>query len=172
MSLDVLLTYPADGLRLFQSLIPIGLVSIGTVLKEAGYSVKIIDFNHYYRDFRRDLRRLSPKIIGIGGTTPSRKGSFLTARLVKAVNPRIPVVYGGVNATFSAAETLKDVPFIDYIIKGEGELSFLSLCDALLKKRGTATAIPGLCFRAGQTIAEIKRSGYRIFPFCQSLIAI
>lgn len=80
---DVLLTYPKDGLRLFQSLIPIGLVSIGTVLKRAGYRVAIIDFNHYSNDFRRHLQQLHPKIIGIGGTTPSRRGSFLTARLVE-----------------------------------------------------------------------------------------
>ncbi len=45
-SIDILLTYPSDGLRLFQSMIPTGLISIGTVLRNTGYPVKIIDFNH------------------------------------------------------------------------------------------------------------------------------
>jgi anaerobic magnesium-protoporphyrin IX monomethyl ester cyclase len=148
MPIDVLLTYPADGLRLFQSMIPLGLVSTGTVLKEAGYNVHIIDFNHYHRDYRRELLDLQPKVIGIGGTTPSRRASFLTAQLSKEVLPDVPVVYGGVHASFTAPETLRDIVQIDYVILGEGEYSFLSLCNHLTgKNNGSIATIPGLARR-------------------------
>jgi anaerobic magnesium-protoporphyrin IX monomethyl ester cyclase len=155
--IDILLTYPKDGLRLFQSMIPIGLVSIGTVLKKAGYRVAIIDFNHYENDFQRQIAVLSPKIIGIGGTTPSRKGSFLTAYLSKKVLPNSTVVYGGVSATFTAKEVLEKIPDIDFIIKGEGELSFLQLCDAIIRHSQVCfTEIPGLCWRTNTGSIENK----------------
>jgi anaerobic magnesium-protoporphyrin IX monomethyl ester cyclase len=148
MPVNVLLTYPSDGLRLFTSMIPIGITSIGTVLEQNGYSVKIIDFNHYSRDFRRDLLDLRPDIIGIGGTTPTRNGSFLTARIAKSIFPNVPVVYGGVHATFTPENTLSHVPQIDFLICGEGELSFLSLCNKLLRGYSTGfDQISGLCYR-------------------------
>ena len=155
--IDILLTWPGDGLRLFQSMIPMGLISIGTVLKQAGYRVKVIDFNHYTSDFRRELRKLQPKVIGIGGTTPSRRGSFLTAKLAKEVLPDVPVVYGGVNATFTAVQVLENVLQIDYIIKGEGEFAFLSLCDMLTgRKPVDLQEIHGLCYRNAHGITEQK----------------
>ena len=155
--IDVLLTYPKDGLRLFQSMIPIGLVSIGTVLQRSGYRVAIIDFNHYQNDFRRQLQFLRPRIIGIGGTTPSRQGSFYTACLSKQVLPDTVVVYGGINATFIAQTVLEGIKDIDYVIKGEAELSFLSLCDAIIKSNpDSIDSIPGLCYRNGMSIVENK----------------
>lgn len=155
--IDILLTYPQDGLRLFQSMIPIGLISIGTVLKRAGYRVAIIDFNHYANDFQRQIAFLAPKIIGIGGTTPSRRGSFLTAKLAKKMLPESTVVYGGINATFTSSEVLECVSSIDFIIKGEGELSFLQLCNTLLgRSQEDLSVIPGLCRRLGNRIIENK----------------
>ncbi|KMQ49805.1 Radical SAM domain protein [Chitinispirillum alkaliphilum] len=154
---DVLLTYPSDGPRIFSPMMPIGLVSIGTVLKKAGYRVKIIDFNFYGNDFRKELELLKPRIIGIGGTTPSRSGSFLTARIAKEVLPDVNVVYGGINATFTSAETLKSVTEIDYILKGEGEFSFLEFCNVITGKSDkTVEQIPGLCWRTPQGVVENK----------------
>jgi anaerobic magnesium-protoporphyrin IX monomethyl ester cyclase len=155
--IDILLTYPKDGFRLFQSMIPIGLISIGTVLKRAGYRVAIIDFNHYANDFQRQIAFLAPKIIGVGGTTPSRSGSFLTAKLSKKILPESIVVYGGINATFTSTEVLENVPEIDFILKGEGDLTFLRLCNMLLdRSQDDFSAIPGLCRRSGNRIIENK----------------
>jgi len=146
--MDVLLTYPDDGLRLFQSMVPLGLLSIATVIKEAGYTVKIIDFNHYRGNFAKDLAEWKPRMVGIGGTTPSRKKSFAIATKVKRALPQAIVVYGGVNASFTAHEVLEKVPEIDYIIMGEGELSFKRLCNKLLHQDADdLAAIPGLAFR-------------------------
>jgi anaerobic magnesium-protoporphyrin IX monomethyl ester cyclase len=157
MPIDILLTYPSDGLRLFQSMVPTGLVGIGTVLRRAGYEVRIIDFNHYSRDFRRDLQKWRPRVIGIGGTTPSRMGSFYTARLVKETLPDTIVVYGGINATFTSAEVIAKIPSVDYILQGEGEFSFLALCDAIFgKSLQPVAAIPGICMRGVGGIIQTK----------------
>jgi radical SAM superfamily enzyme YgiQ (UPF0313 family) len=157
MSIDILLTYPADGIRLFSSMIPSGLVSIGSVLQQHGYSVKIIDFNHYSDDFRLELLRLQPKIIGIGGTTTSRNGSFLTARIAKSILPESITVYGGPHASFTAIETLSANRNFDFVIRGEGEFSFLALCNKIIRKQEMPfQSVSGLSYRENGTIVSNK----------------
>lgn len=159
---DILLTYPAENINIFQYMIPLGLASLGAVLEKHGYRVKIIDFNRYKGDFQRDLCRLKPSLVGIGGTTSTRKGSFLTARLVKKTLPDIPVVYGGNHASFTAEDTLRHVPYIDYIIKGEAEFSFLKLADILTgkfsfpgeEKNISIRNIPGIAYRDKDEIIQ------------------
>jgi len=133
---DVLLAYPRERMHVFESMIPLGLASVGAVLEQRGYRVRIVDFAFYARDFRRDLRRWNPRAVGIGGTTATRAGSFLTACLVKEVMPHVPVVYGGVHASFAAEDTLSNVPQIDYVVCGEGEFAFAGLCDRLIRGEG------------------------------------
>ena len=145
---SILLTWPADGIRLFESMMPLGIASLGACLEQHGFGVRIIDFNHYLDDFRLDLLRSKPKLVGIGGTTATREGSFLTARLVKEMLPECVVVYGGPHATFAFEDTLTHVPAIDYIIRGEGELSLLRLCQIIIW--GTdfrIEEIPGIAMR-------------------------
>jgi radical SAM superfamily enzyme YgiQ (UPF0313 family) len=147
--IDVLLAYPSDPVRLFDSLIPLGIASIAAVLEEHGYNVKVLDFNHHHGDFRMDLKRWNPKIVGIGGTTATRKGSFLTARLTKEMLPSVPVVFGGPHASFAATDTLSHVPEIDFVIKGEGEYPFLDLCNHFVRKMNVdVSALTGLCRRS------------------------
>ncbi len=152
---DVLLTYPAEQIQLFESMIPLGIASIAAMLERHHYSVKVVDFNHYKGDYRRDVELWRPAIIGIGGTTPTRKGSFLTARLSKEVLPEVPVVYGGVHASFTARDTLGHVPEIDYIVKGEGEYTFLALCEKFVRNRPVEiSSLEGLCYRSDGMIKE------------------
>ncbi|MBN2035382.1 MAG: B12-binding domain-containing radical SAM protein [Chitinispirillaceae bacterium] len=152
---DVLLAYPAERINVFSYMAPLGLAGIAAVLEQRGYGVRAVDFAHYTRDFRRDLVKWKPAVVGIGGTTSTRKGSFLTARLVKETLPDTVVVYGGVHATFTAKDTLDNVPWIDYVIKGEGELSFLALCDTLTGAAAVPREkIPGLAYRTGGGIVE------------------
>jgi radical SAM superfamily enzyme YgiQ (UPF0313 family) len=151
--MDVLLIYPADGLRFFQSMVPLGMLSIATVIKEAGFSVRMIDMNHYRGNLSKDLREWKPAIVGIGGTTPSRIKSFRIAGKVKAASPETVVVYGGVNASFTAREVLENIPEIDYIIMGEGELSFRAFCDSLLRQSADKLqTIDGLAYRSEKGI--------------------
>jgi radical SAM superfamily enzyme YgiQ (UPF0313 family) len=112
---DVLLTYPAERITVFSHMIPLGLASIAAVLEKNNYSVKIVDFTTYRGDFRRNLLTWRPMAVGIGGTTSTRKNSFLTARLTKETLPDTAVVYGGVHATVTAHDTLRNILDIDYI---------------------------------------------------------
>ncbi len=152
---DILLTYPRDGMRLFESMIPIGLASIGAVLRDAGYRVKIIDFNHYKGNFKKDLLRWRPLIVGISGTTPTRKESFRISQKVKNVFPDMPTIYGGAHATFAAQDTLDNVSTIDFISKGEGENAFLKFANRIIRGENIQlTEIPGLAWRENGEVKE------------------
>ena len=152
--MDILLIYPADGLRFFQSMVPLGMLSVGTVVKEAGYQVKLLDLNHYRGNLKKDLAFWHPRVIGIGGTTPSRMKSYRIAALAKKILPDTTIVYAGVHATFTAPEVLAKIPAIDYIIMGEGELSFRELCDALIRTGSDPEKISGLAFRRGSEVVQ------------------
>jgi anaerobic magnesium-protoporphyrin IX monomethyl ester cyclase len=145
---DVVIAYPAETIRIFETMIPLGISSIIAVLQNNGFTVRFVDFNHYRGDFRADLRKWSPKIIGIGGTTSTRVESFKIARLAKRALPDVPTVYGGVHATFTAEDTLRHVPEIDYIIRGEGEYPFREVCNHFVKQHAIdLSKVAGLCYR-------------------------
>lgn len=151
----VLLTYPADGFRFFDSMIPMGIASIAACLEQAGFLVKVVDFNHYHGDFRRDLARWRPQIVGIGGTTPTRKGGFFTARVVKQVLPDSWTVYGGPHASFAASDTLNHIPDMDFVIRGEAECPLTLLCEKFVRKKDIAfSEVKGLCYRSNGKIVE------------------
>ena len=130
---DILLTYPKENINAFYYMIPLGIASIAAVLEKNNFSVKVIDFNFYHHDFRRDLKKWNPTIIGIGGTTGTRFGSFKTAKICKEILPDVPVVYGGPHATFTAEDTLRNIKEIDFIVKSEGEFPFLSLSEMYVR---------------------------------------
>lgn len=145
---DVILAYPRERVSAFYPMIPLGLANIAAVLEQNNVSVKIIDFNFYRGDFQRDLKKWNPKIIGIGGTTITRKASYSIANLAKKVFADVPVVYGGIHASFTAEDTLKNIKEIDFIVKGEGEYTFLSLCEFFSGRDGDSIHdLPGLSYR-------------------------
>ncbi len=148
MPCDVLLTYPKERVVIFEDMIPHGLASIAAVLESEGMSVRIVDFTNYRDNFRKDLHRWQPSIVGIGGTTATRTGAFAIARTVKEELPEVPTVYGGTHATFPAADTLNSIPQIDYVIRGEGEFSFSKFCTPIRSGESPESVkIDGLSYR-------------------------
>ena len=92
MQYDVILIYPKEKISIFENIIPLGLATIAGVLEENGISVKIIDLTFYRGNLVKDLQEWNPAVVGIGGTTATRKGSFKTARQSKLALPDTSVV--------------------------------------------------------------------------------
>ncbi|MDP2924177.1 MAG: radical SAM protein [Candidatus Omnitrophota bacterium] len=140
--------------HIFDKIPPIGLVSIGNILEQHGFSVKILDLDILHRNFHlyHAIKNLSPKIVGISGTSHSRFESFRIAKIAKQVSSSIHTVYGGCHATFTAKDTLSRIPNIDYIVRGEGEITFLELAQYLLCGDGNIERINGISFRKEKTI--------------------
>ena len=76
-----------------------------------------------------------------------------TARITKKVFPSIKVILGGPEAGPIGQKYLAENPFIDAVVKGEGEHSFADLLRYYLGE-GTLDEIPGVRFRKNSQIIE------------------
>ncbi len=149
--IDILLINPAEKSGFFEKMPPLGLASIAALLEENDFSTRIVDFEVEHKDLKHWLEVHEPKIVGISGTTHTRFESFRLAREVKAYNKEIITIYGGVHATFTQQDTLKNVPEIDFVVRGEGEEVLLEFMKTLNTDQ-KFDKIRGLSFRANDTI--------------------
>ncbi|HEX5475158.1 MAG TPA: radical SAM protein [Vicinamibacterales bacterium] len=95
----------------------------------------------------RLVREHAPDVVGLSIMTFQRRTALRLARLVRRIRPGAILVAGGYDP--SLAPDAYDDPSccIDYIVRGEGELTFRALLDALAAGADVG-GIAGLSFRA------------------------
>ena len=114
---------------------PIGLFYLASILIKNNISVNILDLNLNKmgkKEFNEYIKRTNPKIIGITSYTFN---FYLTLDILKELkknHPKIITVLGGVHASAIPEDILSKESSIDYIVIGEGELTFLELCQKIL----------------------------------------
>ena len=121
----------------------LGIAYIGAFLEKYGYSVKLIDSPVEDIDIEEIIKKYTPSFTLISGTTQKRFDSFMIAKIAKEVHPETITVYGGPHATFTAEDTLKHIPWIDIIVRGEGEHTALEL----IKAKTLSEDILGISYR-------------------------
>ena len=144
---------------------PLGLLYCATVAKANGMDVKIIDINNYYYpnifDINEDMlqeyietqlcpyiNQYAPDVVGIGAIfSGAFKGLRIIAEKVKDKFPDIPIVIGGIVATMFPEEILKEYSFIDCVVIGEGESTFIQLVNCLFNIGYEHEHIDGIAFR-------------------------
>ena len=131
---------------------PLGLAYIASFLEREGNEVRIIDslaenFDLHHID--RDIDRWSPDMVGVTSTTPNFYEALKVAKIAKAHECK--VVMGGPHATFMDVETLEKNPFVDYIVRGEGEITMHELIKSL-EKRIEPKDVLGLTYRVNGVI--------------------
>lgn len=148
--MKIVLVFPPNTFQTKQSMPPLGIAWIAAVLREAGYrEVSLIDSiaNRYSNEDIIDLlKKAEPDIVGISFGTQIRFGAFELARLVKKNFPKVPLVVGGPHPTLTAQDILENIPEIDFIVRGEGEVSFLNLIRTI---------------EAGSDLADVKGISFR-----------
>ena len=131
--------------------VPLGVYYIGALLKENQYNVQILnwhDINKTPHLITEVLAEQHADIIGFSILTANRWGGIEIARLAKKINPRVRIVFGGIGATFLWEYFLTHFHDIDYIVIGEGEITFLNLVRCIEADRPEAVeALNGVAFR-------------------------
>ncbi len=132
---------------------PIGLYYIGAMLMADKYDVEIINLYNIKGDLNK-LKSIFAKrqydCLGVSLFNGNRFGALDCAKASKEVNPDAKVIFGGVGATFLPEFFLKFFPFVDYIIRGEGEATFKELIEYMKRDMKAAYSlydIKGLSFR-------------------------
>lgn len=118
---------------------PLGLMRLATVARAAGAEVAVVDFNLLYHVEERlqgkafydaALARLLDEESDVYGFTSMAVDSHVgihLARLVKQALPATRVVLGGAHFSSIAEEVLAAYPWVDFVVRGEGEGAFGAL---------------------------------------------
>lgn len=138
--------------------IPLGLLSLATILSNEGHEAKIIDLqmllvknlltsgDDYYHKCGQKIVQDSPDVIGFTAMCNSYPASILLAKECRRLLPHATILFGGPQATFVDVETLREFNWIDAIVCGEGERAILDLIQALETDQGLQN-ITGVTYR-------------------------
>ena len=127
--------YHSGGAEIAGNWPPAWVAYLTGYLKAGGYhDVTFIDAmtNHLTDDqVRERLVALQPDVVGCTAITPAIYKAEGLLKIAKEVNPGIVTVLGGIHGTFMYPQVLKEAPWIDAIVRGEGEQVFLNLVRAV-----------------------------------------
>ncbi|HQT79755.1 MAG TPA: cobalamin-dependent protein, partial [Rhodopila sp.] len=121
-------------------------------LKAAGFTdIRFIDAmtnNLSDDDLRAILATEQPDVIGATAITPSIYKAEHVLRIAKDMHPDAVTILGGIHATFMYQQVLTEAPWIDVIVRGEGEEILLDLVRAIDERRWPADRhrIKGLAY--------------------------
>ena len=140
---------------------PLGLCTLAAFLNRRGDQVRICDLDleikttlrgssrSYLDHFAQVLRDFQPDILGMTSMYNNSLQAERLIRVARRILPLVPTVAGGPHFGSLAGRALERIGDLDYVVRGEGELAFAMLLEAL--ERGTTTEhIPRLCYRDAQ----------------------
>lgn len=126
--------------------IPLGLLSIGTVLDESGYKVKIINASEFLDDCRKFLEQ-EWLFIGVSFMTPQVGVSLKVLGAIKKIRPDIKTVCGGIHPTLFPEQTIGN-ELIDIVVIGEGEYTALDLANCM-SSASDLSKVQGIAYKSG-----------------------
>lgn len=143
-------------LKYVDSLYPsLGLAYIAAVAENAGDEVCVLDcvaMDYSSEDLYRLTKRYSPELIGMQSLSYNIHDCLQTARGIKEFNPEIKIVFGGVQASLFPVEICKDEN-VDFVIAGEGEVTFNNLLEAIKSMRHLASVV-GLTWKENGKVIQ------------------
>ncbi len=163
---------------------PLGLAYLAAVLRKEGHEVLIydadfnanpskIDFTALEESYPLYLKSLhdshpiwkevseticsfNPEIVGISVWTTFAASAFKIASIVKKINKDLLVIMGGPHVSMKHDEVIKICPDVDFLVRGEGEETFLELVEKLQGRDGVKIEglrnIKGITYRRNDTL--------------------
>ena len=122
------------------------------------HRVAVADLILVQQNVRATIERLvrehDPEVVGLSVMTFQRKTAFRVIELVRALKPGVRIVVGGYDPSLAAdAYQQQEGSGVDFIVRGEGELTFRELLRAL-ENGHRFQSIAGLSYRDGQSWRE------------------
>lgn len=160
-----------------------GLAHISASAKAAGFEIDLIDLRALkgWDQFRSELLARRPDVVGLTMMSVDFDPVMESVAIVKEALPEAVAVVGGPHPTLALDEVMAN-PQIDYVVTGEGEITFPKLLSAI--QRGQ---LPGERVLAGEMpdldalpypdrelfLSEWRRHGYTLdspeVPFVKEL---
>jgi anaerobic magnesium-protoporphyrin IX monomethyl ester cyclase len=145
---------------------PLSLGYLAAVLEKNHYKVDVIDcltLKLSYEEFRNEISKRQPDIVGITSTTLMYKPSLQIAKIAKEVCPKCLTVIGGHHVTFEDEKALQECPALDVVARKEGEYTLLELAERVEAGKDYYDVLGTTCRKDGKIIRNPDR------PFIENL---
>ena len=116
------------------------------------HNIKIIDcaldrISSGSKVFERELKEFKPQVVGVSCWSTTFDEAIRICKKVKMIDQDIITVLGGVHPTSYPEEVMKNNA-VDYLFRGEAELTFSKLIDEISKENPEPSKIGGLVYRS------------------------
>ncbi len=138
-------------------ILPMGLSYLAGVLEHNGHEVQILDLlvSRYSKEkIKNKIEEYQPDIVGVTSVTLNYPTASEILKYVRSLDKNIITIIGGPHVTFAPVETLTEAPWIDIVVRGEGEMTMLDIVSG--KKLAN---IDGIAYR--DKADSIKMTGER-----------
>lgn len=128
---------------------PMGLMYVGAMLRREGCSVEILDADILALTLEQTERKIIERgasVVGFSVMQRALPSVKLLAERIRIDGMTSHICCGGFTATLSAKHVLEEMPTIDSIVLGDGEIAFLRLVQAV-KNDMDWKRLPGIAFR-------------------------
>jgi anaerobic magnesium-protoporphyrin IX monomethyl ester cyclase len=156
--------YHAGGAEIAGNWPPGWVAYIGGALKSAGFdNLRFVDaMTNHIDDQRLEqmIRHNAPDVVLATAITPMIYQAQKTLELARKAAPNCVTVLGGIHPTFMYTQVLGEAPWIDYVVRGEGEEIIVELMQAIEAGRDRVDrgSIRGIAFlEDGQVVATPAR---------------
>ncbi|MGB0723519.1 MAG: B12-binding domain-containing radical SAM protein [Gammaproteobacteria bacterium] len=138
--------------------IPLALGYLKSNLEKARYDVRIYDCvlsntDASSAEVESFLRDFDPDVVGVSTWSPMFPEALALLRLAKNLNPKVHTVIGGAHAT-SYFDRVMQNPEIDFLFRGEADLSFAVLMDELQNTTPRFDLVKGLVYRKEEQLLQ------------------
>ncbi|MFH1402814.1 MAG: radical SAM protein [Candidatus Altiarchaeota archaeon] len=149
----ILLIYPGKKER--APYMPLPLLNLGTVLRNAGYDPKIVDTRI------QDLKHLDGEYLLAGITSmtgPQISHGLAVAGMIREEDPNIPIVWGGPHATMLPEQTAAS-SLVDIAVSGDGEETIIELANTV-RDEGPLKDVNGIAFKKDGVVVSTPPRGF------------
>lgn len=134
---------------------PLSILALVPELKKRGYSALLIDERldpHALSTLERSLP--DAICVGISSMTGYQIQGGITASKFVRERRDLPIVWGGWHGSLLPEESVRS-PYVDIVVRGQGEVTFAELVRAIEEKKDL-NQIPGITFKEGEKVIHNK----------------
>lgn len=135
---------------------PLGIMIVAAYAEQnTEHKIEILDTQVEkmgYKDIEKEIKRRRPDVVGITATTFTVIDVIMTAKVVKSIDETINVVLGGPHVNIYPDATI-NIPEVDYLVLGEGEITFTELIQNI-ENMDKLKQIKGLVFKEGDKVVN------------------
>ncbi len=128
--------------------VPLYMVCLAEAARRAGFEPYIYDAMTKkvgFEEVARKIEEIKPAYVCVSTITCTFPDALELARITKETDPAIKVIFGGVHSSFMYEEVFQKSANVDFVVRGEGEVSLVELLTCLTED-GDLSKVQGIAY--------------------------